>query len=137
MARIHTSKTVAVTLLIFVLAIGLVPRAVAQNDELVVTATQVYSQDFPQVTAYVTVSDENGLPLVGLTEANFSILEDGNPVPTASIAVESDTSQDLGLVLALDLSTPKESLDQIQEAVGSFHRHPAGTAGQDSYCRLL
>ena len=120
MSGIRRSKMVVVIVLALMLAVGSVPGATAQESGALVRVARVDSQAFPRVTAYVTVLDRNGLPLVGLTEANLSLLEDGNPVPTSSIKVESDTSQPLRLVLALDLSTPASSLDLARQAIGHF-----------------
>jgi VWFA-related protein len=109
-----------VTLLVFGLGLGLALGALAQGEGVTVTLTRVESEAFPWVTAYVTVMDRNGLPVIGLTETDFQVFENGAPIPTASVAVESDTSEALRLVLALDLSTPETSLKQVREAAQSF-----------------
>jgi VWFA-related protein len=132
-----TPRDIAATLLALLLALGL-PTGVSarkfdnsrdkqEGDGLVVTITHVDSQSFPQVMAYVTVSDADGWPLGILTATDFRVLEDGNQVPAASIVVEMkredsrrEDSQDLGLVLALDVSTPGATLDRIQEAAKSL-----------------
>jgi VWFA-related protein len=137
-----TPRNIAVTLLALLLALGPSAGVSARNcddgrdkaggfpeedDGLVVTITHVDSQSFPQVMAYVTVSDAGGWPLGVLTAADFQVFEDGSQVPAASLVVEMkrddsrrDDSQDLGLVLALDVSTPDATLDRIQEATKSL-----------------
>lgn len=114
-ARIVT-RTMLAVMLTLVLAVG----AMAQGDDLDVKVTRVESEAFPQVTAYVTVLDGSGLPVVGLTEADIQIFEGVALVPGASVTVESDTSEALCLVLALDLSTPEESMARVREAMTSF-----------------
>ena len=61
---------VAVTLLVPWLSAGAAER-------VLLTVNQVRSEDFPAVVAYVTVSDESGIPITGLSKANFEAFEDG------------------------------------------------------------
>lgn len=86
----------------------------------VVTITQIDNQAFPQVIASVTVSDQDGIPLDGLTKADFQLFEDGSPIPSGSFTVRQNDSQTLGLVLALDVSTSQETLTQLQAAANTF-----------------
>jgi VWFA-related protein len=111
----------AVTLLAWLLAVGLAGGALAQDrsGETRVAITGVDSADFPQVTAFVAVTGEGGLPLEGL-EGHFSLWEDGQRVPAASVAVEKDATQAFSVVLALDVSTKLENLELVQEAVKLF-----------------
>lgn len=107
-------------LIVLCLTFGLITGAAAQTGELQVMLTQVDSQAFPQVTAYVTVSDENGLPVTGLTAADFAAVEDSLPLPAANLTIESAVVPGLQLVLGLDLSTPPESLAAVKTAAKSF-----------------
>lgn len=91
-----------------------------QGSQPLVVITQVDSEVFPQVTAYVSVIGADGLPVESLTAEEFSVLEDGVAVPATSIAVEQDNTQSFGMVLALDISTDPENLLLIQEAVKPF-----------------
>jgi VWFA-related protein len=116
-ARKHTPKIIAVMLLLLALASGLVVTgAMAQSGELFVTITQVDSQAFPQVTAYIAASDQNGAPLTGLTEADLAVFEEGLETPSTLTAVESVDSLDLTLALVLDVSMPDEPLAEVKEA---------------------
>ena len=45
-----------------------------------VKVTQVDPSHFPDVTIYVSVTDESGQPVGGLTKDDFQLFEDGNPV---------------------------------------------------------
>jgi VWFA-related protein len=107
---------------VLLLALGRVCDALAQDldDELSVAISEVDSAAFPQVTARVAVSGEDGLPVDGLTNHSFTLLEDGLEVPAASVVVKEDTTQSFSMVLALDVSTKPESLALVQEAVKSF-----------------
>jgi VWFA-related protein len=85
----------------------------AQSQGPVVTITRVENRAFPQVTAYVAVSGENG-SLAGLTAANFALTEDEAPIPAEAITVQSEAGQELRLVLAVDVSMPAETLAQAK-----------------------
>jgi VWFA-related protein len=100
------------------LAWGLPARA--QEAGPVVVISSVDSRSFPSVTAYLTVNGANGLPLVGLAPQNFSLREDGRTVSPRSIQLESDTSQQLTLVLAIDVSGPAANLVEVQSAAIDF-----------------
>ncbi len=109
--------------LLFILGCWLwagIPGSSAQSGTLQVELIQVDSQAFPQVTAYVTVTDENGLPVTGLQAADFAALEDNLPVAAGSLSVESAAVSGLQLVLAIDLSTPSDSLAQVKAAASAF-----------------
>lgn len=92
----------------------------AQDEAPVVTITAVDSNAFPTVSADLTVTGANGLPLVGLSAANFTILEDGQAVPAGRVTLDGDTSQPLTLVLAIDLAMPAAELVTVQAALRNF-----------------
>ncbi|MBN1937897.1 MAG: VWA domain-containing protein [Anaerolineae bacterium] len=91
----------------------------AQNDGLSVTVVRVESGAFPQVEVYVSVLDQNGLPVYGLTETHWTIVEKGLP-ESPPIVVQPDITQGLDLVLAIDVSVEASALPQIQETVRKF-----------------
>jgi VWFA-related protein len=102
------------------LALAVTLPAVAQEAGPTVTITSVDSSNFPTVTAYLTVNGANGLPLVGLAEGNFTLNEDTQAVAAESVVLNSDTSQELSLVLAVDVSTNEQSLAQTTAAAIAF-----------------
>ncbi len=104
------------------LAVGLplATTALAQLSGPTLALTGVDSQAFPAVATNLTVTGSNGLPLVGLTAANFSVSEDGQAVAPGSLVLASDISQQLNLVLAVDISVPAAGLAQIQAAMDDF-----------------
>jgi VWFA-related protein len=105
--------------LILALLLGSSLPTSAQNDgPPFVTITRVDSDNFPQVKVYTAATDESGLPLVGLTENNFWIEEDGSRVTTWDVA--GDTGQPLYLVLAVDLSMRQVYLSKAKEALKFF-----------------
>ena len=92
----------------------------AQQSGPSVVITGVDSRSFPTITANLTVTGSNGLPLVGLTTDNFTIQEDGNAVPAGTVVLSSDISQQLNLVLAFDISVDPAGMAQMQAAATDF-----------------
>jgi hypothetical protein len=88
---------------------------------LTVQVAEVVDQAFPEINTYLTVLNENGLPVVGLDESNFRVESAGVEIPPESVSVTSDTSQGLALVLALDLSHNRAAdLDQVKAAADNL-----------------
>ncbi|MFQ5616091.1 MAG: hypothetical protein ACE5GO_06495, partial [Anaerolineales bacterium] len=57
------------------------PTVVAQETGPIVVISQVNDQNFPRVTARVTVLDQSGLAIDNLDAANFLVWEDNRAVP--------------------------------------------------------
>jgi len=106
--------------LIVLTGFNVVAAARADSITPTVTLAWVDSQIFPTVTAYFTVSDANGLPVVGLSNGDLGVQEDGVPVPAEAWQVSSDTGQGLNLVLALDLSMEADAFAKLQTATKAF-----------------
>jgi hypothetical protein len=58
----------------------------AQAAGPTVKVTQVDPSHFPEVTIYVSVTDESGQPVGGFTRDDFQLFEDGNPVDIQDFA---------------------------------------------------
>jgi VWFA-related protein len=110
----------AAGLLCLSLGLPLAATVLAQQAGPTIAVTGVDSKNFPMVTANLTVTGNNGLPLVGLTTANFTVNEDGKAVAPGSLVLDSDISQQLNLVLAVDISTNGSALAQVQSAADDF-----------------
>ncbi|MCL4298057.1 MAG: VWA domain-containing protein [Anaerolineae bacterium] len=122
----HPSKKAylfASILLTVVLSVSLQVVGYAQTDKiLLVKITHVEIRDqAPQATAFVTVLDSAGLPVVGLNPTNFRLVENEQAIAGGPVAVEIDTTQPLELVLALDLSVHQAGdLNKVKEAAQIF-----------------
>lgn len=116
MPRIYLLRVAAMMWLAVLLAPALISGAAAQASSPFVVITEVDSQTFPQVMAYIAVSGPDGSPLANPTEAKFLVFEDKIPVPTPSITLEKQVFKDLRLVLALDTSVPVEALTKMKAA---------------------
>lgn len=62
------------------------------------------SAKFPQVDAYLSISDANGLPIKGLSQDAFVVTEDGQPVTIQSFDAIQNREQPLSVALIIDTS---------------------------------
>ena len=105
----------------------------AQAAGPTIVLTDVDSTNFPTVTAYLTVNGANGLPLVGLSAEDFTLTEDGQPVPAGTVTLNSDTSEPLSVVLAVDVSAGQADLANTQQAAIDF----VNSLGPDDQVALI
>lgn len=75
---------------------------------------------YPAVAAYVDVFGPNGLPLVGLSPADFTVREENRPLDAGTVAVQVDGSQPLHWVLVLDRSVSVADWTQLRNAANAF-----------------
>ena len=66
------------------------------------TYSQVDTAAFPDIVSYVSVADDAGAPLVGLTESNFIVQEDGVSISPFTVAPVGAAS--IAVTLAIDRS---------------------------------
>lgn len=76
---------------------------------LFVRIQRVNADSFPAVQLEVTVEDRNGSPVVGLDRENFSITEEGRPVPELSLtgAAYTETACDITVILDRSLASDR------------------------------
>lgn len=87
------------------------PTAQAQAQEpALVRATSPTAEAFPQIHFFLSVDDAQGLRLPALPPTSFTILEDGNPVPSFDLR-ESDVG--VRIVYALNTVTPMRRRDPL------------------------
>src|SRR5512141_535855 len=111
---------------LLILAVVLVPSVAEAQDAFHVHIDEVDNSKFPQVDAYVAVSDISGLPIDGLPQTAFAVTEDGNPVSVKDFEPFENTRQPLAIALLLDTSASMGSsqlptpLQKAVEAAKSF-----------------
>lgn len=82
---------------------------------------QVDTGAYPEVTLYVGVTDEAGLPLGGLSSADFAVTEDGAPVELSGFGGAGAGPVSALLVLDRSLSMADEDkIEGAQEAAEAF-----------------
>ena len=120
--QVSSSKSIYWLLLSIALVFLLTGIVIAQTDkDLNIGITRVVDNAFPRMTVYLTVLDKDGLPVAGLTEENFEVLEDESLVPNEAFIVDGDTTQPLEVVLALDLTLDfLDDLDGIKAGGVAF-----------------
>lgn len=81
-----------------------VQQVFGQSQTYTVSLFPINSADFPAVEVNTSVVDVQGMPLMGLTGANFQVTEDGALVENPEITAFTNTSQPLAIALVLDTS---------------------------------
>jgi len=107
--------------LAILLLLMFVASPVAASPDVHLRIGQVRSEGFPQVVAYVTVTDELGQPIETLAPSDFALFEEAQAVSHFSATPVSST-EGISLILALDLSASMQGapLQQAREAARSF-----------------
>jgi len=94
--KLIKTKKLLSGLVIFSLVLSILPfplsQVEAQDDAVNVRVTQIISKDFPEIQAYVSVEDESGNTISGLTADNFEVTEQSNleNQPTIETPIDVD-----------------------------------------------
>ena len=100
--RIVLSKRI---LLFYVLGLGLLLFPAVQTAEnIILTINQVDDSAYPQVEVFVSVSDQQGVPIEGLTPDAFQLSIEGSPTDNFDISAVDDTGQGISVILVVDTS---------------------------------
>jgi VWFA-related protein len=119
-------KRVLLLLLLFVCAVTWAclmsidfwrPQSVAAPGGIVAEVTYVDQAEFPNVTLYLSVRDENGQMMTGLAESAFSITEDGNVRDSTAFIGSGD--QPVTAVMLIDYSGSMEDGDKMPDAINA------------------
>ncbi len=104
MARIRLKRRLASPLLALVLVTMLVVTVLAQGN-VTLNIDSMESGPGDAMNAYVTVRDENGVPVSGLAPENFAIVEDQRTsFPPDTISTRVNPRAALSVALVIDLS---------------------------------
>jgi VWFA-related protein len=68
------------------------------------TLNQINIERFPEISLYLTIADEQGVPLKGLAVSRFSVQEDGSVVRVQGVLPLEKGDEPLSVVLAIDRS---------------------------------
>lgn len=103
-------------LLLVALLLALPGAATAQSPAAppAVQVTQVDTGNYPEVTVYVAAHDATGSPLAGLSQADFSLSEDGTPVTVSDF--RGSGTVPLTSVLVIDRSGSMNELGKLAGA---------------------
>jgi VWFA-related protein len=87
-----------------------------------VSVDNTLASGFPTLQSSVLVTDQVGLPITGLKQSDFSVVEDGKSAPVTSVRTVTDVPSDLTAVMVLDTSGSMagEPLQDAIDAVNMF-----------------
>jgi VWFA-related protein len=121
MKPINNFRSTVLMILLLSLTLAAFSPLPQQTTEEIITITQVDTSQFPQVTLYVSVTDQNGQPL-GIEPGRISIAENGKTIPLDQITGISEIGP-LTTMLVMDISgsmNGEGKLDAAKSAAISF-----------------
>lgn len=92
------------------------PGQAVSQQPVQVTINQIDAAKFPDLTLYVTVTDEKGNPIRRLDPDAFQLTEDGSRVSDLDLSTVEEQRPPLTLAMALDTSTTMYFGNAIEEA---------------------
>jgi VWFA-related protein len=104
----------------------LLPLPASAQGAFQISVEYLDNSKFPQVQAYVSVSDQNGLPIKNLEVDAFTLIESGVPVTIQDFKPIQNIEQPLSIALIMDTSTSMGSqyqptpMQKSVEAAKSF-----------------
>lgn len=105
-----------ISVLCLVLLLGNILTASAQGV-VSLTIDNLRFEEFPQAQAYVTVRNENGVPITGLGADKFEIVEDGrSSFPPSEVQAHVNPEAVVSVVMVIDISGSMKG-KPIQEAM--------------------
>ncbi len=100
----HTKVMKVLAAALLGLALFAFPKVGEAQNGTRVDIPYLSDAQFPQVQAYISVSDAQGLPIKGLTANNLSVSEDGKPVTDFKFTAIQNSAQPLAIALLIDTS---------------------------------
>ena len=78
--------------------------AFADNSPLNIKIVNIDNSTFPSLRTFISISDAQGFPIMGLSNADFTISEDNLPIKNFNISSYKNVEQPLSIVLTFDTS---------------------------------
>lgn len=110
---------------VMLLTLALPASLLAQGSgRVLLTLTQVDNSAFPEVAAFVTVTDPAGAPIKGLDKSSFEAFEDGRSVPISEVSTVDQSQLGIAVALVMDASGSMKgkALDDAKAAAIEFIR---------------
>mgnify|MGYP005841998443 CR=1 FL=1 len=119
-----------ISILTLVLLLGNALTAIAQGT-VSLTIDNLRFEEFPRAQAYVTVRNENGVPITGLGADKFEIIEDGRAsFPPAEVQAHVNSEAVVSVVMVIDISGSMKG-KPIQEAMRAANTFLDQLSAQD------
>jgi VWFA-related protein len=107
--------TFSILTLVFLSAFNMqIPPGQTDQEEEIIRITQVDTSQFPQVTIYVSITDQNGQP-IGIAPSRIVIEEDGVPIPFDQIQGAEQVGP-LTTLLVMDVSGSMHAEGKLEAA---------------------
>jgi len=106
----------------WLLALLLVPTTAWLQGPVTLVIDEIKAENFPNIEAYATVFDANGVPIQGLDKTNFEVLEDGKVTPIKDVNWRVNEEAVIAVALVIDVSGSMRGkpLDDAKKAAISF-----------------
>ncbi|MBN1267022.1 MAG: FHA domain-containing protein [Anaerolineales bacterium] len=126
--KVHTRSRIAAFFLTLIL-LGFPSFQTGAQDTLNVQVSSVYTESFPDLVIYASVSGADGSRISDLTTANFSILEDENEIPVLSVQEERLGTRQIyvlntSLAIGLRDASGQTRLDYANQALFDWWQMP-------------
>ena len=108
-----------------------IPGQAVSQQPVQVTINQIDAAMFPDLTLYVTVTDERGNPIGGLDPDAFQLTEDGSRIRDFDLSTVEEARPALSLAMALDTSTSMYVANAMGEAKDAAAEFVAGLGPDD------
>lgn len=110
-----------IAVLITLVGLGLLPASGLANGPIV-KVTQVDPSQFPLITVYLSVTDENDRPIAALRQEEFQLFEDGQPVEVVDFAGVT-SARPVDIVFVFDTTgSMREEIDGVKRISIAFAR---------------
>ena len=109
----------------------ILPGQTVAQQPVQVTINQIDAAKFPDLTLYVTATDEKGNPIQGLGPEAFQLTEDGKRVSDFDLSTVEEERPPLTLAMAIDTSTTMYFGNAIEEARAAAAEFVAGLGPDD------
>jgi len=104
-------------------------------DKVTVTINQIDNSSFDTITTFVTVTNQNGTPITGLTAANFTVSEGSLCTPSITVVPVSSTGRPVAIPMTVDYSGSMSAADIAAAKTGLKNFINLGAAN-DSFAIL-
>lgn len=108
--------------MVCLLALLLVPTTAWLQGAVTLDIDEINADNFPNIEAFVTVSDANGVPIQGLKKADFEVFEDGKTAPIKEVSWRVNKGAVIAVALVIDVSGSMRGkpLDDAKAAAVNF-----------------
>ena len=90
----------------------------AATDQLILTINQIDNSSFGTITTFVTVTNQDGTSITGLTASNFAVSEGSSCTPSITVTPVSSTGKPVSIPMCVDYSGSMSAADIASAKTG-------------------